>query len=94
MQRITTSNVEGAFKRLHKAMEWPDLPPYENGKPNVGAVYLYEGKNGASWNIEIIVNDGGGVQCPFTGWQTKREAFEAMCSMAQAVETYKHNKAV
>lgn len=86
--RITISNVEGAFKRLHRAMEWPDLKPYADvGKPNVGAFYLSE--TGYGFQIEKIHNEGGGVMTPFSGWSSKREAFETMVAMAQAVEEYK-----
>ena len=94
MERITYANVFGAYKRLHRAMEWPDMPHYskqENGifKANIGAVALSE--TGYGFNIEIIVNDGGGVHTPFMGWSTKREAFEGMASMAAAVEEYKRS---
>ena len=92
-QRITLSNVHGAFKRLHAAMGWPDLPAYswpelgDRPKANIGAVMLAE--SGYGFNIEIISNEGGGVTTPFMGWRTKREAWDAMIAMAQAVELYK-----
>ena len=86
--RTTKTHVEGAFKRLHRAMEWPAGPAYKDGKPNIGAVYLADnGPNG--FGIEIICNEGGGVFTPFSTWRTKREAFETMASMASAVEYYK-----
>ena len=98
--RTTLKHVEGAFKRLHRAMEWPvlvgtdvePLPHYTKDdagfyKANIGAAALSE--TGYGFNIEIIVNDGGGVTTPFTGWSTKREAFDTMAAMAAAVAMYK-----
>ena len=89
MDRVTKSNVEGAFKRLHRAMEWATEPAYKDGKPNVGAVYLAD--NGAyGFAVEIIANKAGGVFTPFGyGWRTKREAFDTMAAMSAAVEEYK-----
>ena len=95
--QITKSNVEGAFKRLHKAMEWPDMPPWQHMPPwkpgsdslkaNVGAVYLAEGYR--CWTIEIITTETGGTLCPFVSWQSKRQAWDTMVAMARAVEDYK-----
>lgn len=96
MRRITQSNVEGAFKRLHKAMGWPEGPHYTKGEDghyhaNVGAVALSQ--TGYGYNVEIIVNENGGVDTPFMGWQSKREAWDTMLAMAQAIELYKRQHA-
>ena len=86
--RTTKTQVEGAFKRLARAMEWPTGPAYVDGKPNIGAVYLAD--NGLSnFAVEIICNEGGGVRAPFGSWHGKSNAFETMAAMASAVEQYK-----
>ena len=87
--RTTKTQINGAFKRLHRAMEWPDLQPYNNiaKGANVGAIYLAD--TGLGFAIEVIVNEGGGVHAPFGSWRTKHEAFETMAAMASAVEEYK-----
>lgn len=88
MERITKSAVEAAFRRLHRAMNWSNEPPYKNGKPNIGAIYLAD--NGMScFAIEQICTEGGGVYVMFPSWQSKREAFNTMAAMAGAVEEYK-----
>ena len=86
----TKMQIEGAFNRLHRAMEWPTGLAYKDGKPNIGAVYLAD-SGPAGFSIEIIVNQGGGVHVPFGSWRTKREAFETMAAMAAAVEEYKRD---
>lgn len=86
--RITLSNVHGAFKRLHSAMDWPSGPAYTNGKFVVGAIYLGEGFR--SFSIERVVNEMGGTDWPLSQpWASKREAFNSMVAMAEAVETFK-----
>ena len=87
--RTTKQHVEGAFKRLHKAMGWPEGPPWKDGKAQIGAVYLSEGMG--SFGIHVVSNENGGVHCPFPSWNSKREAFETMASMASAVEMYKRS---
>ena len=91
MERITRKMVDGSFKRLHRAMEWPEMLPYVDGKPNVGAIYLNEGYQ-STFGIEQICNDGGGVHTMFPSWGSKREAAYAMSNMAMAVEEYKRNQ--
>lgn len=91
--QITKANVAGAFKRLHKEMGWPDMAPVKDGKPNPGAISLVEtGYYG--WSIEQIINKNGGVKTLFgmPSWPTKRQAWETMIAMAQAIEHYKRQQ--
>ena len=86
--RTTKTHVDGAFRRLCRALECPMGPAYKDGKPNIGAVYLAD--NGPyGFGVEVIANEGGGVFTPFESWRTKREAFDTMAAMASAVEYYK-----
>ena len=85
--QTTKKHVEGAFKRLCRAMEWPHGPAWIDGKAQIGVAMLSEGYR--SWGIQIMSNEAGGVHCPFPSWGSKREAFDTMASMATAVELYK-----
>ena len=90
--RTTKKQVEAAFARLHRAMEWPIGDAYTkdaSGKliavPGVVLLQEYMGW----WSVSQIVNEGGGETVLFRLGKGKSQAFETLANMASAVEQYK-----
>ena len=97
-KRHSLKDVTIAFQRLRRAMDWPRLSPWSarakdgslSSLANVGAVYITQGASG--WCIEKISNVHGGTHQLSPSWRTKRQAFEGLILMAEAIEMYKRGK--
>ena len=81
MDRITEKHLKRELDILNELMETP-VEPRSNGRANVGNIHTYD------YAIVQYKNESGGI-ATLARTTTKRQAWEHLCSMQEAVRLFR-----